>query len=315
MSYNPEVFVKIKEIYEGRRKAAGEKLQRHMEEVRDLPGMWEIEQQLSATGVHIMEALKKQDGGMAFEEVRRKNEALAARRAKLLETFGYPADYCDPEFFCNACGDTGFVDGRRCACMKRELYTAQAALSGLGRLLEEQSFENFENCYYKDPEKARAVKDFCAKYAAEGYKQGQNLMLMGATGMGKTHLSTAVADRVMRGGGSVIYESAPNIFADFQYERFGRGYSDLSPVRTDKYFGADLLIIDDLGSELVNQFTVSVLYNLINTRLNNRMALLINTNFTPGEIEKVYDRRITSRIFSEFVIFLLEGKDIRMQKL
>ena len=138
---------------------------------------------------------------------------------------------------------------------------------------------------------------------------------MGATGLGKTHLSTAIAGAAMRAEFSVIYESAPNILADFQYEQFGRGYSDRTPVRTDKYFGADLLIIDDLGSEMSNQFTVSVIYNLLNTRLNQGLSTLINTNLSPKELVERYDRRITSRILGEFTLFTLEGRDVRMQKL
>lgn len=315
MSYSPEVFAKIKEIYDGRRKKVGETLKEHIAQVRDLPGMAEIEERLGATGVRVMAALKKNDGGKEFEAVRRENEELAARRTRLLQLYGYPENFCDPVFTCALCGDTGFVQGRPCICMTEELYNAQAELSGLGLLLKHQRFENFDVRFYPDKEKAGAVKERCVSYAEQGVQRGENLMLMGGTGLGKTHLSTSIAHRVMRSGGSVIYESAQNILADFQYERFGRGYSDLSPVRTDKYFGADLLIIDDLGSEAGGPFTVSTFYNLINTRLNGQKALLLNTNLSPRELNDRYDQRIASRIFGEFDILILEGKDIRMQRL
>ena len=119
----------------------------------------------------------------------------------------------------------------------------------------------------------------------------------------------------MRDGGSVIYESAPHILDDFRFEQFGRGWNDRTPVRTDKYFSADLVIIDDLGSEMQNSFSVSVTYNLINTRLNAGKSTMINTNLKQNELKGVYDRRIVSRILSSFTVLTLEGTDIRMQML
>lgn len=315
MSYSPEVFAKIREIYNERRRSVGESLEARIAQVRGLPGMTEIEERLGSTGVRVMAALKKNDGGKALDGVRRENEALVERRNRILLENGYPADFCDPRFHCVRCGDTGYVQGCRCSCMREELYNAQAAISGLGALLERQSFENFDVRFYENPQEAESLRDFCMDYADRGFREGKNLALMGATGLGKTHLSTAIAKRVMKNGGSVIYESAPNILGDFQYERFGRGYTDVSPVRTDKYFDADLLIIDDLGSEVTGSFTVSTMYTLINTRLNNRMAMLINTNLSPKELTDRYDQRITSRIFGEFRIMTVEGKDIRGQKL
>ena len=315
MSYSPEVFEKIREIYETRRKNAEDRMEEHMREVRALPGMEQIEERLGRTGLLVMEALKKDDGGREFDAVRRENEEFVAKREELLIKYGYPANFCEPEFLCPACGDTGFVRGKACKCLKEELYNAQAALSGLGPLLESQSFENFDVRFYEDRAQAEAVKEFCEKYAEECVEEGENLVLMGGTGLGKTHLSTSIADRVMKKGGSVVYESAPDVLADFEYERFGRRRTDLSPDTTDRYFAADLLIIDDLGCEISNQFTTSVIYNLINTRLNHKKATLLNTNLSHGELQKRYDDRITSRILGEFRIIELRGRDVRMQKL
>lgn len=315
MSYSPEVYAKIGEIFDARRKAAIFDLERRITHaVNAIPELSKIEEVLGATGTRIMDAIAKKDGGEALAEVRAENERLVEERRTLLVSRGFPADYCDPRYICPICFDTGYDEGRPCVCMKEALYSAQAELSGLGELLGKQTFENFDLKYYDDPAAAKAVLSQCAAFAEEGYKEGKNLMLAGGTGLGKTHLSTAVAERVMRKGGSVIYESAPNILADFRYEQFGRGYSDRTPVRTDKYFGADLLIVDDLGSEMPTEFTVSVIYNLINTRLTAHRSVMINTNLSPKELLERYDRRVTSRIFGEFILLRMQGEDIRLQK-
>ena len=315
MSYSPEVYKKISEIYEERRRTAIRDLEARIEHAgRVSPEIAEIEKVLGSTGVRIMEAVRRNDGGASFDAVRKENEELVAKREELLVQNGFPRDYCSPRCLCPLCGDTGFVEGRQCACMKEALYEAQAALSGLGALLGKQTFENFSLDYYTDKSEARTARSYCEKFAREGVINGENLLLMGGTGMGKTHLSTAIADVVMKNGGSVIYESAPHVFDDFRFEQFGRGWNDRTPVRTDKYFSADLVIVDDLGSEMIGSFSVSVLYNLLNTRLNDRKSMLFSTNFSQKELMTSYDRRIVSRILSSFKVFALEGEDIRMQK-
>ena len=315
MSYDPSVFEKIKNEYESRRLKVRTEQEARINEVREkIEGMAAIDDVLGATGIRIMEAIKsgKKEG---INGVRAENERLVKERARLLAAHGYPEDYCDPRYLCAKCGDTGYAEGRACACMKKALFEAQAALSGLSGLLKKQSFENFSTAYYPDRGEAEQIVSFCQNYAKKGVKEGENLLLMGATGLGKTHLSTSIARVAMEQGGSVVYESAQNLLSDFEYERFEKDKRDRGPDRSAKYFSADLLIIDDLGSEFSNQFTLSVLYNLLNTRITRGTSTLINTNLSAKELLERYDRRITSRILGEFTLLTLEGKDIRMQKL
>ena len=136
------------------------------------------------------------------------------------------------------------------------------------------------------------------------------------TGLGKTHLSSACAKAVIDRGFDVVYESAQNIFSDFEYERFNRGYNtDAQNEKTARYFETDLLIIDDLGTEVTNQFTTACLYNIVNTRMCTGKGMIINTNLKKEELVAKYQDRITSRLFGEFEICLFMGKDIRSQKL
>ena len=142
----------------------------------------------------------------------------------------------------------------------------------------------------------------------------KNLLLYGLTGLGKTHLSAAIAARLIRRGYDVVYETAINLFGTFERERFMR--DDRNGRReSERYFDCDVLIIDDLGTELSNQFTATVLFNVINTRLCRGSATIINTNLSQKEIRERYDGRTSSRIFGEFRPLPFVGTDYRLLKL
>ena len=216
---------------------------------------------------------------------------------------------------CEKCGDSGYVDGKMCECMKRELVMAGYESSGLGKLIAKQSFENFSLDYYKSGGANyknmelyfSSLRSFAQNFSADTYK---NFLLVGGTGLGKTHLSTAVAKTVIERGFDVLYVSAIDMFADFEQKQFGNGEDN-----TRRYFDCDLLIIDDLGTELTNQFTVSCLYNVINSRINTAGSTFINTNLSKKEIEAKYAERITSRLFGEYYPLVFTGVDIRKQKM
>ena len=157
--------------------------------------------------------------------------------------------------------------------------------------------------------------DHCRQYA-QGFSAStkENLLFCGGTGLGKTHLSTSIAGVVVENGFDVLYESAPNLFSVFEAERFGRSNTS-TVVNTARYFQCDLLIIDDLGAEMSNNFTVGVLYNLLNTRIVTGLPTIISTNLTPDEIRTRYTDRVASRLFGEFHLMWFEGRDIRLQKI
>jgi len=190
-------------------------------------------------------------------------------------------------------------------------------------LIATKTFDNFDPDYQKgDPRVAdnnRLIYQYCRKYAASFSDVGApNLLFIGATGLGKTHLSAAIAGEIISQGYDVVCETAQNFFADFEFERFERPYGSREAgdgSKTDKYFECDLLILDDLGTEMTNQFTVSCLYNMMNTRLNRGKAMIINTNLTRDELKKRYADRITSRLFGEFLPLIFMGQDMRSLKL
>lgn len=323
MGYNKENYVRIRQEYADKNLRAKEAAERRANDLHQkYPELLKIDRVLSETGLSIMrESLKGKEGlEERIAKLRENNRELLAIRAQYLESIGYPADYTAVKYECEVCSDTGFVGTKLCECMRRDLVLAGYESSGIGSLMRTQSFDTFSLDYYNRSNDERANMEFtlaaCKDYANSFTgDNGKSMFFCGTTGLGKTHLSTSVAKTVIERGFDVVYDTSQNILADFEYERFVRGYSDTSEVRTDKYFECDLLIIDDLGTEVANQFTVSCLYNIINTRINQRKSMIISTNLTQSEIRERYSDRITSRLFGDFMVYRFTGKDIRLQKL
>ena len=318
MGYNRDDFIRIKAEYREKYQKARRNADMRADEVYiRIPKIKEIDIALSRTALEIMSALTngKESAESALERVRARNSELMEERAKLLLGAGYPADYTDVQYECDKCDDSGYVDGKMCECMKRELVMAGYESSGLGRLIAKQSFENFSLDYYKASGDSyqnmkfyfSSLRAFAQGFSADTYR---NFLLIGGTGLGKTHLSTAVAKTVIERGFDVLYVSAIDMFADFEKKQFGSGEDN-----TRRYFECDLLIIDDLGTELANQFTVSCLYNVINSRINTASSTFINTNLSKKEIDAKYAERITSRLFGEYYPLVFTGVDIRKQKI
>lgn len=320
MSYQKENYARIKAEYTGKYLKAQQKAnERRAELYGKIPELPMLDAKLSRTGMEIMNAVMS--GGNTAENlarVRAHNEELLRERAELLRAYGYPENYSDVQYECPKCGDSGYVDTKMCDCMKRALIEAGYESSGLGGLIRTQSFDNFSLDYYANTvenrqrmeQSVKRLRSFAENFNNDTYK---NYILMGATGLGKTHLSTAVAKAVIDCGHDVLYVTALGMIGDFEARRFGDG----SGMRNDpaRYTDAELLIIDDLGTEVTNQFTIACLYDVINVRMNQRKSTIINTNLMFREFETRYSERITSRIFGEYTPIMIEGKDIRRQKI
>ena len=321
MGYNRENFNRIKQEYDEKyinaQRAASERL---FEIHARIPEIMKIDRILGETGAKIMGIICSGDTNAKekIEALKAENKALTEVRRDLLVLNGYPADYTDVKYECEKCGDSGYVDTKMCECMKKKLVYAGYESSGMSRLLMEQNFDNFSLDYYKkDPETYNkmlsvysVMKEFAERFSAGS---GENLALFGGTGLGKTHLSSAVAGRVIERGFDVVYTTAIDLISDFENHRFGTGMN-IGHGDTECYSNCELLIIDDLGAEVINQFTVSCIYNVINTRLNKRLSTILSTNLTQVEFKQKYWDRITSRVFGEYRPLLFTGIDIRRQK-
>lgn len=316
MSFSKNVVRLVNEEYENKRiKNEGLKDARLIEVYSKIPEIRAIDKELSSTGVNILAVAigNKDSYNEKLAELRARNQELQEKRNQLLIKNGYSEDYTDLHYDCKVCQDYGVNGGKLCSCYKNRLIEEQFKLSGISNLVKTQSLETFSLDLYDDKEKMQKLLNYVKDYIDDFSTMKRNLLFAGGTGLGKTHLSTAIAKELIEKGYNVIYETAQNIFFDFDNDRFRDRFSDEEPV-SQKYLDCDLLIIDDLGSEAINSFTVSCLYNIINTRLNKNLPIIASTNLSSKEIRDKYHDRITSRLFGEFNIQMFYGKDNRKIK-
>ncbi len=325
MGYNQENFKRIRAEYETKALYAQRAADGRRQEVQEkIPGLRELDAELSTFGLRIMkQAMEGGDTKAAIARLRKENAGILARRKELLLQHGYPEDYCQPHYECDKCHDSGYIGIQMCTCMRRRLIEAGMASSGLASLMKKQSFENFSLDFYRgNPEEyqrmcqnLQTVRSYAEGFSLSDGKTQESLLFLGGTGLGKTHLSTAVARTVIERGYDVFYNSAVGMISDFEDRRFGSSMAQGDAANTERYVSCDLLILDDLGTEVVNQFTQSSLYYVLNCRLNLGRPTVISTNLGAAELRKTYSDRITSRLMGEFLLIPFYGTDIRKQKL
>ncbi|MBR5817465.1 MAG: ATP-binding protein [Clostridia bacterium] len=279
--------------------------------------LFEIDRELSDTGLKFFRAALLDDGvrEIEYKKIEARVTALKEEKGDRLERAGFPRDFTDVKYECEKCSDTGYVGIKMCDCLKSAIAEINYKASGLGRYLERDSFDSFDLALYPESAKAQMTKIYnkCVEYASAFNKDSDSLLFVGTTGLGKTHLSSAIAKCVLDKGFSVAYDSAQNIISAFEKERFAR--DSQSAHLTEKYMESDLLIIDDLGAEVHSKSSVSYFYTLINTRLVASRPTIVSTNLTPKQLTSQYEERIVSRLFGEYRVFLFEGEDIRKRKL
>jgi DNA replication protein DnaC len=294
-----------------REKALNEALQRTAALDEKYPDIAEIDKELSAVSSRIIAAMRSENCEAEMNKIKERNLCLQEERRQKLLSYGIPEDYDTPVFSCPVCGDTGYDGKTFCSCVIKMCAVDAYLSSGLGKALLDQTFESFSLKYYggKSRDDMSDVLDTCIDFA-QNFGTGANLLLTGGTGLGKTHLSSAIAQKVIDKGYTVVYESAQTVFDSYESVRFGRGNDN-----TDKYITCDLLIIDDLGTEFSTQYTAAVLYQLVNQRLVNGKSLILSTNLGGKELLKRYGDRIYSRLLGSFDTCVFSGNDVRLIKL
>lgn len=323
MAYSKEVYSRAAQALERRRERANLEAQARIDEIGEkLPEINEIQRKLAQIGLNISKIfLYSADKQADMEKLMQESLELQEQKKNILKKNGYSEDALDIRYTCPACKDTGFIGSRRCKCHNELLKDIER--SDLAKIapIDDCTFDTFDIQYYPQQvmengisprDKAEKIKNSCRKYAANFTTASPNVMFMGGTGLGKTHLSLAIANVVINRGYSVVYGTAQNILSDLQKENFGR--DDDIRYYEKAVLGCDLLILDDLGTEFKSAYTVACLYNIINSRLSAKLPTIISTNFTAEELEEKYDQRITSRITGEYNKLILVGNDIRYMK-
>jgi len=318
MAYNSKVVRKVMGDFDNKyRSALIDAEKRKAELYGKIPELWAIDKKLEETHKKIAATIfSGGDYGQKIGEAKKYNRDLIAKRDALLEKAGLPKNHTEPAYECAACEDSGYRGGSVCECLKKALAAESINHSGLGRTIRNQTFENFDLNYYGKTAymDMKEICEKCEKFAenfGEDPPGAKNLMFIGSSGLGKTHMSSAIAYEVIKKGHDVYYDSAQSILYSFEKERFSRSFD--SEI-IERYMGCDLLIIDDLGTEYSGNMAISSLYNLINTRLLEKKSMIISTNLTGNELQNKYDARIMSRIIGEFTILNFVGDDIRLKK-
>ena len=315
-------------IAERRQKAENELLRKTAAIYAEIPQIKTIDDDIRSTMSDTFSAVlnKSQDTEKIVSALAQKNLDLQDARRKALSAAGYPEDYLDFRYFCPKCEDSGYVGTKPCSCLMDEYSKEQnREITSLMHLTNE-SFDTFNLNYYKNEydEKLKinprkhmsAVFDACRKYAesfGDGYK---NLFLTGPTGVGKTFLSACIARTVAaRRIYSVVYRTAGEVFADYETARFNHGDERENAIaELNRYRNCDLLILDDLGTELTTAMTVASLYDLINGRLLNGKKTVISSNLSLENIAQRYSPQISSRLSGDYQVLPFCGEDIRLLK-
>ena len=328
MAYDPNIIRRASARLEEQKRSREERLEslRRRAYARE-PRLEQLDRKLQSTMAELVAtALRRgENAGEAVWAIRDRNLDIQRERAVLLGAMGMPEDALDDKPACPLCGDTGWRGAQMCQCLKK--LCAQEQIKELSKLLDlgEQSFDSFRLDYYSEavwPGRSSSpranmdlIYEVCLNYAQKfGRFQFKKLFLTGSPGLGKTLLSDCIARSVSEQGFSVVYDTAGNIFAQFENRKFQRDAEGVQAARdeTRRYLNCDLLILDDLGSELTTQFVQSALYELLNTRLMSGKQMVISSNLNVEEVGRRYSPQIASRLIGEFYVLHFFGDDIRM---
>ncbi len=289
----------------------------HRDEVYDLiPEYKALDSTIASLSVEQGKKLIMGDSDALFS-LRADLKKLTARKKQLLQEYGFPNDYLAPVYTCQDCKDTGYIEGRKCHCLRQAIIRVLYAQSNIESVLDSENFDNLSYEYYNDSEVPlmRTIIGDCKAFAANFGRTCDNLLFYGAVGVGKTYLTNCIAKELLEAGHSVIYFTSFQLFdtlAKYVF-RSSDSAADIADIHED-IFSCDLLIIDDLGTETTNSFVSSQLFLLLNERDLRKKSTIISTNLSLEMLASRYSERNFSRIFGNYKMIKPEIQDIRIKK-
>lgn len=290
---------------------------RRSEVYEKIPEYSGLDASLAGTMTEAVSSLFNGSADVDVEAVFNKNRDIRKRMEELLEKNGFPADYLDPIYTCKKCKDSGNTGNEWCECICRITNELAAAELNQNAPLARSRFDNFKLEYYpeKDDEKKTRPREImaknfevCKQFADNFSGKGSGIFMTGATGLGKTHLSLSIANVVIENGFCVVYISVPELIRKIQDEQINKKTNTTMSL----ILSSDLLILDDLGAENKNSdWCISTLYEIVNTRQNHSLPMIINTNLSPRQLTEIYHDRLSSRMLSMKTLFFF-GNDNRV---
>lgn len=326
MAYTKEIYEKaLNEINKRRAEAEMSAESRKQELYKECHDIQYIDFELSKTGYKIASAFgaKPEDVEAIVSAIKKENDALKTEKSKILKALKVPEDYLDVHYTCTKCNDTGFYEIRDeksgvshgtklCSCHIDLLKKLAAEEMAAQTPLELSTFEDFDLEFYKNDREAfeqmKYIFETCISYSRNFELDSPNLLFHGRTGLGKTHLSLAIANAVIKKGYNVVYGSVNRFFAKIETEKFGKNNDTYT---LDTLCDADLLILDDLGMEFATSFTNSVLYTIIDTRICKGLPTIISSNLSLDDLKDKYHESVVSRIIGTFESLEFLGQDVR----
>ena len=311
----------IMRIYDERQLNNRREQEARIAEVYDrIPRLEEIAGETASLSLRKARAMLEEDG-QDFD-LQAALDDLAEERRVLLISHGYPADYLDLRYTCSKCRDTGYVNGQKCECFRQAEIDYLYAGSHDRKLLQEENFDRFILDYYSEDivdtngvssrENALRARDDAIRFVSEFGRTCENLCIYGDTGVGKSFLSHCIAHELIARGHNVLYLTAHDLFDHLAASAFDHRAD--SEDAAEQIFSCDLLIIDDLGTELTNAFVSSQLFLCVNERILKDKPTIISTNLSLEKFAEIYSERTFSRILGSYRLIRLFGRDIRIQK-
>lgn len=290
-----------------------------------LPRLAEIERELYLLGTSTMRCVIENPGRSEamLRELQEKQQNLLTERKTLLERHGFSVQALEVEYDCEACKDTGYIGSEMCKCRKRRIMNRMYDQSNVCKIIEKENFDTFDLRLYSDeivPEEGSSPRENARRNLKKAMDfardfNGDNLLLYGGTGRGKTFLCNCIAKDVLDAGKTVIYLTAGQMFRRLEAQHFRNREEEETTTDWDvELLDADLLIIDDLGTEFSTVFTASELFRIINDRKLNGRPVVISTNLDYAALVEQYSDRVMSRLIGEYTVMKCFGEDIRMKK-
>lgn len=300
---------------------------REREVYEAIPAFSKLDQRIRQLSLdHARRRLAGSDSDSGNGVLQQQIRGITEEKEALLASHGFPADYLQPVYTCPDCQDTGYIGDRKCHCFERAIVDFLYSQSNLQDILEKENFDRFELSFYPDDyieettgqtprDNMRNILSTAKEFIRKFNDEPANLLLYGNTGVGKTFLTNCIARELLECSHTVVYLTSLRLFDILETYKFDRELSHAEKNAAVSYIlDSDLLIIDDLGTELNNSFTSSQLYHCIDARLNNQRATIISTNLSFDDLRERYSERIFSRLTSNYILLKLTGDDIRLRK-